>query len=70
MFLSSKFFLGRKFFTKGGSILRTIRFNVGAGGMHFVGDRRTGMFFKAFSFKPKIALLAAQTENFGIEIAR
>ena len=59
----------RRFFTKSGHFLRTIRFDVGTGGMCFVGGCRTDMFFKAFSVKPKITFFIAQTENSGIKIA-
>lgn len=50
--------------------MRAIRFDVGAGGMHFVGDRRIGMFFATFFIAKSAAFFVTQTENFGIEIAR
>lgn len=50
--------------------MRTIRFNIGAGDMYFVGHRRRFVFFAAFFVAEGAAFFVAQTENFGIEIAR
>ena len=50
--------------------MRTIRFNVGTGSMHFVGHRRRFVFFAAVFLAEGAAFFVTQTENPGIEIAR